>query len=76
MAPSSSGHDLIATPAHRKERDERGKASAALCVSHDRATGLSPVTTEGDEVQMSGLLISAETRRHRRSLCGGNARCL
>jgi hypothetical protein len=27
-------------------------------------------------VQMSGLLISAETRRHRRSLCGGNARCL
>ncbi len=36
--PSSSGDDLIATPAHRKERDERGTAFTALCDPHDRAT--------------------------------------
>ena len=28
----------IATPAHRKERDERGTAFTALCDPHDRAT--------------------------------------
>ncbi len=36
--PSSSDHDLIASPAHRKERDEPGTALTALRDSHERAT--------------------------------------
>jgi len=50
-----SGGPRSHPPAHRKERDERGTASAALCDSHDRATCpaamAAGVIKDGDDIR-------------------------